>query len=311
MDLLTLILLSASAAVVAAALWLWTPDKRRAVLERDYLRSPADKLEVGGVLLHVRDEGPPAAPPVILLHGFGASLHSWEPWVRALSRDHRVISLDLPGSGLSPPDPEGDYSDARVVRLLLALLEQKGIARASVIGHSIGGRIAWRLAAQHPERVEKLVLIAPDGFASPGFDYGVAPKVPAMMSLMRHILPKPLLRANLVQSYGDPAALTRANLDRYHDLMLAPGNRRALLDRMAQTVLTDPQPALERITAPVLLLWGEKDALIPFDNAQDYLRHLPEARLVSFPELGHVSQEEAPEKTLPPVAAFLSTPVPK
>ena len=311
MDLLTLILLSASAAVVAAALWLWTPDKRRAVLERDYLRSPADKLEVGGVLLHVRDEGPPAAPPVILLHGFGASLHSWEPWVRALSRDHRVISLDLPGSGLSPPDPEGDYSDARVVRLLLALLEQKGIARASVIGHSIGGRIAWRLAAQHPERVEKLVLIAPDGFASPGFDYGVAPKVPAMMSLMRHILPKPLLRANLVQSYGDPAALTRANLDRYHDLMLAPGNRRALLDRMAQTVLTDPQPALERITAPVLLLWGEKDALIPFDNAQDYLRHLPEARLVSFPELGHVPQEEAPEKTLPPVAAFLSTPVPK
>ena len=125
---------------------------------------------------------------------------------------------------------------------------------------------------------------------------------------MRHILPKPLLRANLVQSYGDPAALTRANLDRYHDLLLAPGKRRALLDRMAQTVLTDPQPALERIAAPVLLLWGKKDALIPFDNAQDYLRHLPDARLVSFPELGHVPQEEAPEETLPPVAAFLSTP---
>ncbi len=308
MDLLTLILLSASAAAVAAALWLWTPDKRRAVLERDYLRSPADKLDVGGTTLHLRDEGPPTAPPVILLHGFGASLHSWEPWVRALSRDHRVISLDLPGCGLSPPDPDGDYSDGRVVRLLLALLEQKGIARASIIGHSIGGRIAWRLAAEHPERVEKLVLIAPDGFASPGFEYGVAPKVPAMMSLMRHILPKPLLRANLVQSYGDPAALTRANLDRYHDLMLAPGNRRALLDRMAQTVLTDPQPALERIAAPVLLLWGEKDALIPFDNAQDYLRHLPDARLVSFPKLGHLPQEEAPEETLPPVAAFLSTP---
>ena len=308
MDLLTLILLSASTAVVAAVLWLWTPDKRRAVLERDYLRRPADMLEVGGTTLHLRDEGPPTAPPVILLHGFGASLHSWKPWVRALSRDHRVISLDLPGCGLSPPDPKGDYGDARAVRLLLALLEQKGIARASFIGHSIGGRIAWRLAAEHPERVDKLVLIAPDGFASPGFDYGVAPKVPAIMSLMRHILPKPLLRANLVQSYGDPAALTRANLDRYHDLMLAPGSRRALLDRMAQTVLTDPQPALERIAAPVLLLWGEKDALIPFDNAQDYLRHLPDARLVSFPELGHVPQEEAPEETLPPVAAVLSTP---
>lgn len=315
MDLVTLLLLLAVPAVLGlAVVWLWTPDKQRAVLERDYLTDPADMIEVGGASLHVRDEGPrtrpggrepETVPTVILLHGFGNSLHTWEPWARALSQNHRVISLDLPGSGLSPPDPAKDYGDARVVALLLALMDRKGVAQAVLIGNSIGGRIAWRAAAAHPERVRKLVLIAPDGFASPGFEYDKAPKVPAMMTLMRYLLPKRMLRANLAQSYGDPTALGQTTVERTYDLLLAPGGRQALLDRMAQTILTDPRPALQSIAAPVLLLWGEKDALIPFANAQDYLDHLPSARLVSFPNLGHLPHEEAPEKTLPPVAAFL------
>ncbi len=220
-------------------------------------------IDIGGTSIHVRDDGPEAAPAVIMLHGFGASLHTWEPWAGALSRTHRVIRLDLPGSGLSPPDPGNDYSDERIIALLLRLMDKKGIGQAALIGNSIGGRIAWRTAADHPERVEKLVLIAPDGFASPGFEYGKAPKVSPMMSLMRHVLPKPMLRSNLAQSYGDPAALNRATVDRYYDLMLAPGSRQALLERMGQTVLTDPRPALETIAMPVLLVWGEKDALIP------------------------------------------------
>ena len=195
MDLVLLLLLAAAAALVLAVVWLWTPDKQRAVLERDYLNDPADMIEVGGAALHVRDAGPrtepdsfasDTAPTVILLHGFGASLHTWEPWARALSQHHRVISLDLPGSGLSPPDPAQDYGDARAIALLLALMDRKGVAQAVLIGNSIGGRIAWRAAAAHPERVRKLVLIAPDGFASPGFEYDKAPKVPAMMTLMRY-----------------------------------------------------------------------------------------------------------------------------
>lgn len=314
MDLVALLLLAVAAILVFTVVWLWTPDKQRAVLERDYLADPADMIEVGGASLHVRDEGPETkpggpeletTPTVVLLHGFGASLHTWEPWARALSQDHRVISLDLPGSGLSPPDPENDYSDARVMALLLALMDQRSVKQAVLIGNSIGGRIAWRTAAAHPERVRKLVLIAPDGFASPGFEYDKAPKVPAMMTLLRYFLPKPMLRANLAQSYGDPAALSRTTVDRTYDLMLAPDSRQALLDRMAQTILTDPRPTLKKIASPVLLLWGEKDALIPFGNAQDYLDHLPSARLVSFPNLGHLPHEEAPERTLPPVVEFL------
>jgi pimeloyl-ACP methyl ester carboxylesterase len=291
--------------LAALALWLWTPDKDLGDLERLYLASPADMVDVGGQRLHLRDSGPRVAPAVILLHGFGASLHTWEPWATGLAAEHRVIRFDLPGSGLSAPDPGGDYADARSRQILLALMDQLGVARASLVGHSIGGRIAWSFAAEHPERVDKLVLVSPDGFASPGFEYGKPPEVPASFRLMRHALPKALLRMSLEPAYADPTVLTDEVVQRYHDLMRAPGGRDALLARMAQTVLVDPVPTLRRIQVPTLLLWGEQDAMIPFANSADYLKAIPTATLVPLPGVGHVPQEEAPERSLVPVREFL------
>jgi pimeloyl-ACP methyl ester carboxylesterase len=294
--------------LLAAAAWLWTPDKPLRTLEAKYLRSPNDMVEVAGTRLHVRDDGAKTAPAIIMIHGFGSSLQTWEPWARLLEPKFRVVRFDLPGSGLSSPDPHGDYRDARTISILLALMDRLGIAKASLIGNSIGGRIAWTFAAEHPDRVDKLVLISPDGFASPGFDYGHAPKVPATLGLMRYVLPKSLLRASLKPAYGDPSALTDQTVTRYYDLMLAPGVRQALLSRMQETVLVDPRPLLQRIKAPVLLLWGEHDGMIPFSNAQAYLQSLPNARLVALPTLGHVPQEEAPQTSIAPVLTFLSEP---
>ncbi len=294
--------------LLAAAAWLWTPDKPLRTLEAKYLRSPNDMVEVAGTRLHVRDDGAKTAPAIIMIHGFGSSLQTWEPWARLLEPKFRVVRFDLPGSGLSSPDPHGDYRDARTISILLALMDRLGIAKASLIGNSIGGRIAWTFAAEHPDRVDKLVLISPDGFASPGFDYGHAPKVPATLGLMRYVLPKSLLRASLKPAYGDPSTLTDQTVTRYYDLMLAPGVRQALLSRMQETVLVDPRPLLQRIKAPVLLLWGEHDGMIPFSNAQAYLQSLPNARLVALPTLGHVPQEEAPQTSIAPVLTFLSEP---
>ena len=295
--------------VVAALLFcLWTPDRSRASLEATYLNAPGDMLDVAGLRLHVRDSGPKAAPAVILLHGFGASLHTWEPWTQGLQSDHRVIRFDLPGSGLSTPDPTGDYSDARSLHVLVALMDTLGVARASVVGHSIGGRIAWTFAALHPERVDKLVLVSPDGFASPGFEYGRKPEVPASVKLMRYALPKALLRMSLAPAYANPATMTDALATRYHDLMLAPGSRDALIARMEQTVLIDPAPLLKRIRAPTLLLWGEQDGMIPFANSADYMKVVPHITQVSLKGVGHVPHEEAAEASLVPVAAFLRGP---
>jgi pimeloyl-ACP methyl ester carboxylesterase len=294
------------ACLVAAAAWLWTPDKPFRTLEAKYLRSPNDMIEVAGIRLHVRDDGPRTAPAVIMIHGFGSSLQTWEPWAQALEGKFRVVRFDLPGSGLSSPDPRGDYTDARTLQVLLALMDRLGVSKASLIGNSIGGRIAWTFAAEHPDRTDKLVLISPDGFASPGFAYGQAPKVPATLGLMRYVLPKAMLRASLKPAYGEPSALTEQTLTRYHDLMLAPGVRQALLSRMKETVLVDPRPLLRRIKAPVLLVWGAKDRMIPVSNAHDYMQNLSNARLVEFPHLGHVPQEEAPATSIGPILDFLS-----
>ena len=287
------------------ASWLWTPDRDRASLEARYLAAPGDLMLIAGMRLHVRDSGPKNAPAVVLLHGFGASLQTWDAWVPGLAEDHRVLRFDLPGSGLSAPDPGADYTDARSMAVLLALLDRFGIARASVVGHSIGGRIAWTFAAAHPQRVDKLVLVAPDGFASPGFEYGKPPEVPATLKLMRYALPRPLLHMSLAPAYADASVLTDALTTRYHDLMLAPGARTALLERMAQTVLVDPRPILQRIQAPTLLLWGERDAMIPFANSADYLKAIADARLVAVPGVGHLPQEEAPAMSLAALRSFL------
>jgi pimeloyl-ACP methyl ester carboxylesterase len=292
--------------LIGGGLWLWTPDKSRTALEARYLAAPDVMLIVAGTSLHVRDSGPKDAPAVIMIHGFGSSLQTWEPWAQALQGEYRVIRYDLPGAGLSEPDTTGRYDDARAFAVLSALMDQLGVARAAIIGNSIGGRIAWKFAATYPDRVTKLVLISPDGFASPGFEYGRAPDVPAAVSIMRYVLPKPLLRMNLAPAYGDPSKLTEATLDRYYDLMLAPGVRDALIARMRQTVLEDPVPLLARIHAPVLLLWGEKDGMIPVANAADYQKVLPMSTLVLLPNLGHVPMEEAPDVSLPPVRRFLA-----
>ena len=291
--------------LVALALWLWTPDRSRDELEARYLNSPTDLVDMGGFRLHIRDTGLKSAPTIILLHGFGSSLQTWDLWAGPLERTHRVVRLDLPGAGLSDPDPKGDYTDARTHALILKLMDKLEIKQAVFVGNSLGGRIAWTFTANHPDRVSKLVLIAPDGFASPGFAYGQKAEVPALLFIMSYVLPKALYRPNIKAAYANPKRLTDAVFDRYYDLTLAPGSRDALLARMQQTVLLDPRPILPKITQPVLLLWGKKDALIPVANAQDYLKALPNARLTTFDTLGHVPHEEDPGASMVPLLAFL------
>lgn len=293
----------------AALIWAYTPDRSRAWLEARYLQSADDLVSVAGTTLHLRDEGPREAPAVVLLHGMASSLHTWDPWVEVLSQDLRVIRLDLPGGGLSSLDPTGIYTDDRTVDILVALLEERGLERASFVGHSLGGRIAWRFAAAHPERVDRLILIAPDGYESEGVTYNEAPNIPVFMDAFAVFLPRSFLKSNLVASFGE-AQPTPELVDRYYDLLRAPGARKALIQRMRQTVLPVPEPLLAQITAPTLVMWGTMDSFIPVSNAQDYLAALPSARLVTYPEIGHVPMEEDPAGTVGAVLEHLTAPLP-
>ena len=300
-----IVLLAVPALALLAAGCAWTPDLSRETLDARYLAAPSDMREVAGTRLHVRDTGPRDARAVVMIHGVASSLHTWEAWATGLEDAFRVIRFDLPGSGLSPPDPTGDYTDARTVAVLDALMDDLGVERAAIIGNSLGGRIAWRYGSAHPSRVDRLVLVAPDGFASPPFEYGKPTEISPLFDLVEYVLPRFFLRSSLEGAYADPARLDEATLDRYHDLLRAPGVRGALLARFRQVRLVDPVPLLGEMEMPVLLLWGEEDGFIPIANAEDYIAALPDARLVRLEGIGHVPMEEAPGVSLAPVRAFL------
>lgn len=213
---------------------------------------------------------------------------------RDLETDHRVIRYDLPGFGLTGPDPTRDYSDRRSIAVLLALMDRLGVEQATVVGNSMGSRIAWTFASLNPKRMNKLVLVSPDGFASPGLEYGKAPKASPLLWVLPYALPSFALRDSLAPAYANADVMSDALFTRYWDMMLAPGVRQAVIDRMSQTVLVDPVPLLKAVEAPTLLMWGEKDGMIPFANSADYLRALPHATLAALPGIGHIPQEEAP-----------------
>jgi hypothetical protein len=127
------------AVLIAGGAWLYTPDKSRPVLEAKYLSASDEYRLVARIRLRVRESGRQDSPVVILLHGFGASLETWEAWAKWLSADYRVVRFDLPGFGLTGPDPTGDYSDRRTLDVLTALMDQLGVERASLVGNSLGG----------------------------------------------------------------------------------------------------------------------------------------------------------------------------
>jgi len=288
---------------------LWAPDLELSELRTRYGVTSQDVVRVDGLDVHYKDTGPKDAPVVLLLHGFGSSLQTWDVWAAQLEKDYRVIRLDLPGFGLTGPSPLHDYSERGDLATLTHFVDQLGVASYSIIGHSMGGKMAWSLAAADAKRVNALVLIAPDGFPE-AKDIGTKPyAVPGIMGMMKFCLPKYLVRKSIEPAFFDPSALSDSLVDRYYDMLRAPGVRAAILERANQTTYTDPVPRLMKITAPTLLIWGEKDRMIPSSNAQSYAKVLPSSKTVLLPNLGHLVQEEQPELALTHVTDFLNSTV--
>jgi len=308
------VLLSACAAALLALLaWtLYVPDRPVEALRARWAPPPSQFRSIDGQVVHLRDEGPATdSVPIVLLHGTSASLHTWEGWSAVLRGSRRVVSIDLPGFGLTGPDASNDYRIARYTRFVIAVMDSLGIARADLAGNSLGGEIAWHVAAEHGARVRRLVLIDPAGFPLAAESMPIAfrmARTPVLSWFIARTLPRGVVTSSVRDVYGDPARVNDALVDRYFELTLRTGNRAALPARFAQMAPGADTLLLTRITAPTLIQWGARDRLIPPAFAARFQRLLPQAEVQVYPGLGHVPHEEDAARTAADALAFLSAP---
>jgi pimeloyl-ACP methyl ester carboxylesterase len=273
---------------------------------------PSDFIDVKGQLVHLRDVGPRDDPtPIVLVHGTSASLHTWEGWAAALRTRHRVISFDLPGFGLTGPSAGADYRGDTYARFVLDLMDQLKVQRFVIAGNSLGGEVAWRTALMAPQRVTKLILvdaIGPDFKSASVPTAFFAARLPVLNRLFDWVLPRALVVWSLRNVYGDPAKVNDALVDRYYQLTLREGNRRALVQRLQQHQRGQDAERIRELTLPTLILWGGRDRLMPPSVGRQFKDDIAGSEWVVFDELGHVPHEEDAARTVVPVKAFLQRP---
>ena len=295
---------------VAAVASSWEPERPLAELKARWAPPPSTFVQVQGMEVHLRDEGPRDDPvPIVLLHGTSSSLHTWDGWSEALKSSRRVIRFDLPGIGLTGAPPDADYRIERYVRFVAAVLDRLGVARFVLAGNSFGGQVAWETALAYPGRVEKLILVDAAGYPfqplSVPLGFRIA-RIPLLNRVAEYTLPRRLIEASVRNVYGDPDKVTAQLVDRYFELTLRDGNRRALVERFRQAPAGIHPERIPMLKVPTLILWGGQDRLLPPADAQKFQRDIAGSRLIVFERLGHVPQEEDPGATVAAVKSFIS-----
>lgn len=300
-------------AVMLAGAWLagcLAPDIPYPQLESKYGNAASQYVTLqSGVRAHYRDEGPRDAPAVVLVHGFAPSLHAWEPWTQRLKADYRVVTLDLPGHGLTQAPADYRTSAAANVEVVDELTRRLGVQRFVLAGNSMGGAVAWSYALAHPERLDGLVLVNAAGWPSEARSEG-GPAVfkllanPAGRVLLRNLDPKPLAARGLKQAYQDEALVTPALVNRYVELARAPGHR-VILTRRAGGGATVTPETFAAIRTPTLVMVGLKDQVIPAERSRAFASAIPGAQLVTYPEGGHVPMEQMPDESVRDLRTFL------
>lgn len=280
-------------------------DRPKAEVEARRATPPSSFLTVDGLRVHYRDRG--HGPAVVLLHGSNSSLFTWEGWSTALAAGHRVVTLDLPGHGLTGPDPQHRYRPAEMAGFVDRFVVALGLERFALAGNSMGGGVAWRYALAHPDRVERLVLVDAAGYPrEEPRPAGIrAFSLPGIGRLARWVTPRFAVAASVRDVYADPSRVTHALVDLYEDLLLREGNREATRERLSQPDDDGLFARIGELHLPTLILWGQRDRWILPRYAARFHADIRGSRLVLLENLGHVPMEEDPARSLAPVRAFL------
>jgi pimeloyl-ACP methyl ester carboxylesterase len=264
-------------------------------------RIPIKIVSVQGQRIAYLDVG--TGPPVILIHGFGGSMWQWEHQQQALSRHFRVITLDLPGFGLSDK-PEIDYRPDQLVEYFTGFMDALHIPRAALIGNSMGAGLAIAMALEHPERVTRLVLIGGlprevrHKLTSPSIRRALETRAPSWLVSLGNRLFGGLMTESLLREFvHDPALLTPAVVDRSDRHRRRPGIIAPIMAMRDALPLWESDFAgrIGAITHPTLVLWGKEDRVFPLAVGEELHRTIRGSQFVAIPDAGHIPQWEQPD----------------
>ena len=268
-----------------------------------------------GVRTNYIEAGPADAPPVILLHGLGATNASMLPLIDDLAHDHRVLAPDNPGFGNSDA-PAGPYNPAWFAAWLEAFQVVTGSRGAVLVGNSMGGRIAIEAGLTHPRSVRGMVLLAP----SPAFRRlrqwiplvrFASPQLARVPMPFNHSLAVEGIRAMMSQADRLPQPWYDAAADEFLRVMRSPGHRVAFFAAARQIYLEDAYgrngfwQRLPSLLPPAVFVWGDRDRLVPASFSRHVAEALPEAGSVVFEDCGHVPQFEHPTETAALLRGFI------
>lgn len=289
-------------------------DIPRADIMQQYSNEHSQFIELSeGIVAHIRDEGLRDGPTLFLIHGSNASLHTWESWVSELGGDFRLVSIDLPGHGLTGRVAGDSYSTVAMADFVLRVADALQIDHFALAGNSMGGEVSLRIALTAPSRVLALVLISSAGMVQD--DVESVPLVfrltasPWGRIILRHMSPRGLFRNALRDIVATPDRfVTEAMIDRYRDLTLMAGTREANIKRYRDYAAGLRQPIeahLDRLALPVLILWGAHDSLILPRYGERMRDAIEGSELIVYADAGHLAMEEIPIVSAAAARAFL------
>lgn len=267
----------------------------------------------GGERVHMRDQGVRDGPVLVLVHGFSASLHTWEPWVRELEDSYRIISLDLPGHGLTRGFSIDEVDMEGFGAVITKVTEAAGVERFTLVGSSMGGHAAWTYALDNPEKLDALVLVGAAGWP---YEAGADEETPLVFRLLENPVARTLIRdldnsamirSGLEDSFVDETMVTDEMVQRYAALNRGPGHRDAILHIITssdeRTLATVEK--LQSLDVPTLVMHGRQDNLVPFSGGEKFSNAIPGAQLRAYDEVGHLPHEEIARQSAADLHQFL------
>ena len=285
--------------------------------------------DVDGIRVRFTDTGEPAAAPVavavaepnaapaaaspkptvVLVHGFASALDVWAGVAPLLARTHRVIALDLKGFGWTDR-PEGDYSPEAQAKLVLHLLDQRGVSRTAIVAHSWGSSVALAASLQAPERVTKLAFYDAWVYEDqlPTFFHWA--RAEGVGEALFGLYYKQRTDERMALAFFDKKFVTEALVESVEDALDRPGTVAAALAAVRGQDYSDVERRYRGVDKPTLLMWGREDLVTPLKYGERLVRDLPNAKLVTYPRCGHFPMIEALSASNRELVAFLAESAP-